>query len=74
MSTVEYDLLKDGDLCPVCRYGTMTQSDQRDDDGNAIYLSCNDCDSVQLNYLPLPHQNDFHTDPAKIKLFAGGYG
>lgn len=69
-----YETLKDGDTCPICNYGKMVASDQRDDDGNSIYLSCNDCESVQMLYLPLPHQDDFHADPAKIKLFAGGYG
>lgn len=69
-----YDLLKDGDRCPVCNYGTMVESEQRDDDGSSIYLSCNDCDSVQLLYLPMPHQDTFHSDPAKYKGYFGGYG
>lgn len=67
-------VLIDGSLCPSCHYGSMMESEQRDDDGRAIYLSCSECDTVQMTYLPLPHQNEFHADPAKFKGFFGGYG
>lgn len=66
--------LQEGDICPMCSYGRMLESDQRDDDGKSIYLSCSECESVQLNYVPLPHQDTFHADPAKVKGFFGGYG
>lgn len=65
-------ILIDGSLCPSCHYGSMMESEQRDDDGRAIYLSCSECDTVQMTYLPLPHQNEFHADPAKFKGFFGG--
>jgi rubredoxin len=68
------DILKDGDICPVCGFGRMAESSQKDADGQSIYLSCPECEAVQLCYLPLPHQQAFHADPAKIKMFAGGYG
>ena len=68
------DVLKDGDICPICSFGRMIESNQKDDDGNSIYLSCGECDTTQLNYIPMPHQDKFHSDPAKIKMFAGGYG
>lgn len=69
-----YEVLKDGDKCPQCGFGSMMESNQRDDDGNPIYLTCSECEMVQLTYLPMPHQNEFHADPAKIKGFFGGYG
>jgi phage terminase large subunit len=64
----------DGDICPQCSFGRMIESDQRDDDGSSIYLTCNECETVQMNYLPMDHQNTFHADAAKFKMFAGGYG
>lgn len=67
-------MLKDGDICPQCNFGRMIDSDQRDDDGNSIYLTCNECETVQLTYIPMNHQNEFHADIAKFKGFFGGYG
>jgi hypothetical protein len=69
-----YETLKEGDKCPVCHFGNMIESDQKDDDGCSIYLTCSECDAVQLTYLPMPHQDVFHSDPAKYKGFFGGYG
>lgn len=73
MST-EYDLMKEGDTCPQCGYGIMSASDQKDDDGTPIYLSCSECDTHQLLYVPLPHQDKFHSDNHKYRGFFGGYG
>lgn len=70
----EYDVLMDGDRCPQCNFGSMIGSNQRDDDGTPIYLSCTECDTHQLTYIPMPHQDNYHSDPAKIKGFFGGYG
>lgn len=35
---------------------------------------CDRCNNFMLHYKPLPHQVRFHADPAKYKMFAGGYG
>lgn len=67
-------LLVDGSTCPSCDFGLMKESEQRDDDGRCIYLTCTECETVQLTYLPMHHQNDFHADPRKFKGFFGGYG
>lgn len=63
-----------GDHCPTCNFGLMIESEQRDDDGRPIYLTCTECDTVQMTYLPMPHQDEFHADGAKFKGFFGGYG
>ena len=66
--------LEEGDKCPQCGFGSMIASSQQDDDGASIYLECGECGTVQLCYVPLPHQDDFHADTHKFKMFAGGYG
>ena len=60
--------------CPQCHYGHMQESTQADDDGQPIYYECSDCGTVQLTYVPMEHQDEFHADPAKFKGFFGGYG
>lgn len=70
----EYEVIKEHDICPNCGYGIMKASDQKDDDGNCIYMSCSECDTHQLMYIPMEHQNEFHSDAHKYKGFFGGYG
>lgn len=67
-------IIHDGDRCPQCHFGLMRESDQKDDDGVAIYLSCSECNTIQLTYVPMDHQDHFHADPCKFKGFFGGYG
>lgn len=69
-----YDLMKEGDVCEQCGYGVMRASEQKDDDGTPIYMSCSECDTHQIMYVPLPHQDLFHSDPHKYRGFFGGYG
>ena len=66
--------MREGDVCPECGYGLMRDSEQRDDDGTPIYMSCSECDTHQLLYIPMPHQDEFHSDSHKYRMFAGGYG
>ena len=66
--------MREGDVCPECGYGIMRASEQRDDDGTPIYMSCSECDTHQLLYIPMPHQDEFHSDTHKYRMFAGGYG
>jgi phage terminase large subunit len=61
-------------ICPQCNFGHMIPSDQVDDDGQHIYETCSECDTVQLTYEPMRHQDAFHSDPAKFKGYFGGYG
>ena len=70
----EYELIREGDTCPTCEYGIMRASDQKDDDGAPIYMSCTECDTHQLMYVPMPHQDIFHSDTHKYRGFFGGYG
>jgi phage terminase large subunit len=37
-------------------------------------LECDECQAILFCYTPLPHQEEFHKDPHKYKLYAGGYG
>ena len=43
-------------------------------DGHTSYLVCPSCSAMQLTYVPMPHQDAFHSDPTKYRMFAGGYG
>lgn len=43
-------------------------------DENEWNLICNECRAVLFCYNPLPHQQAFHADGAKYRLYAGGYG
>lgn len=43
-------------------------------DGHPSYLVCPSCAAMQLTYQPMPHQEIFHSDPARFKAFFGGYG
>lgn len=38
------------------------------------HLTCSECNAIIMVYEPLPHQEKFHADPHKYKMFAGGYG
>src|SRR5690625_1630121 len=38
------------------------------------HVTCTECKTIMMVYEPLPHQEAFHADPHKYKLFAGGYG
>lgn len=38
------------------------------------HVTCNECNAITLVYEPMPHQERFHTDTHKYRLFAGGYG
>lgn len=67
-------LIEEGSRCPICNFGSMLASDQRDDDSQPIYYTCNECDTVQLTYIPMPHQDNFHADSAKFKGYFGGFG
>lgn len=59
-----------GRICENCEFGTYAEPDN----GQEWYAVCNECDSIRMCYEPLPHQTSFHSDPAKIRAFFGGYG
>jgi hypothetical protein len=56
-----------GETCEHCGYGTMNEIN------SDWWIKCNDCGALKFCYIPLPHQERFHADPSKYKLFAGGY-
>lgn len=38
------------------------------------HVTCVECGAIMMVYDPLPHQEAFHKDNHKYKMFAGGYG
>lgn len=56
--------------CVECKRGTY----QVPANGQEWHLVCSDCNTLVMAYEPLPHQEAFHADPTKYRLFAGGYG
>lgn len=59
-----------GKKCDQCNYGYYIETH----DTGEWNLVCNECDAIHFCYTPLPHQAFFHSDPAKYRMFAGGYG
>lgn len=57
-------------LCPECRYGRF----QVPVNGQEWHLECDNCDTILFCYRPMPHQEAFHKDRTKFRMFAGGYG
>jgi hypothetical protein len=56
--------------CHVCGQGIFVEPPS----GKDSYLICTECNAIWLLYQPLPHQDEFHKDTHKIKMYAGGYG
>lgn len=59
-----------GTVCSNCEIGYFLVPDN----GQEWHLECSHCEAVLLCYVPMPHQEEFHKDPAKFKMYAGGYG
>lgn len=59
-----------GKTCDNCHIGTyeLPESEQE------WHVICPECKSIYLVYEPMQHQKEFHQDPHKYRLFAGGYG
>lgn len=38
------------------------------------WVKCEACGKFVFTYLPMPHQARFHADPAKYKMWGGGFG
>jgi hypothetical protein len=56
--------------CAHCNMGNYIEFPE----GNEWNLFCNECGAIMFCYTPLPHQEMFHADPSKYRMFAGGYG
>lgn len=56
--------------CVKCGHGHMTDTDNNCE----WFVKCDDCGHLIFCYTPMPHQLKFHQDPAKFKMYAGGYG
>jgi hypothetical protein len=54
--------------CPTCQTGLLRIPETQQE----WHLVCSECDGIHLAYLPMSHQADFHKDPAKYRMFAGG--
>jgi phage terminase large subunit len=56
--------------CGHCGIGHYVESHDCGD----WWLACNECGALLFCYKPMPHQDRFHSDDHKYKMFAGGYG
>ncbi len=64
---------KDKLRCPEC--GAATRRAISIDGGYSRYWTkCVKCPTYIDTYIPLPHQEELHKDPARYLLSAGGYG
>jgi phage terminase large subunit len=59
-----------GNECLKCGHGKLIETA----DGGEWWLECNECENLLFCYNPMPHQEDFHSDGHKFKMFAGGFG
>ena len=55
--------------CPTCKVTLVSTSNH-----NEWWRKCPDCNQFTFLYNPMPHQERFHRDSAKFKMFAGGFG
>lgn len=53
--------------CPYCG-GVMSVAD------NVFYGQCSGCLATIIDYVPAPHQREFHQSKAKYRLNIGGFG
>lgn len=42
--------------------------------GQEWHLECDQCETILFCYIPMPHQEAFHKDTSKYRMWAGGYG
>jgi hypothetical protein len=54
--------------CGHCGIGHYVESHDCGD----WWLECNECRALMFCYKPMPHQDRFHSDYHKYKMFAGG--
>ena len=59
-----------GKKCTKCEFGTLGHNDNNSE----WWVKCDDCSALYFCYEPMPHQLRFHQDPAKFKMYSGGYG
>ena len=56
-----------GQACKNCSSGIYKETSC----DNSWWVQCNDCDSFHFCYVPMAHQQAFHEDLHKIKMYAG---
>lgn len=54
--------------CPVCKNGKVRV------ENSVFYGRCDQCGATVIDFVPLPHQEDFLSSPTTYKLLIGGYG
>jgi phage terminase large subunit len=57
-------------VCPHCKFGAL----KTPSNGQEWHVSCNECGAITFCYVPMPHQEEFHKDNAKFRMWAGGFG
>lgn len=66
--------LKPGMVCPHCHYGILESDPSFSGTPCEFFVYCPTCDAHICTYRPMPHQEEFHRDPHKHKMYAGGFG
>jgi phage terminase large subunit len=56
--------------CDHCSFGKYIMPTN----GQEWHLVCQECGAYLFCYKPLPHQIEFHKDPSKYRMYAGGFG
>jgi len=56
--------------CLKCGIGEM----QEPKDHHPSYVVCSVCGAIELTYIPVPKQREFHKSKAKYRGFFGGFG
>jgi phage terminase large subunit len=59
-----------GRICDHCKLGKYILPTS----GQEWHLVCQECRAILFCYTPLPHQQRFHADKAKYRMYAGGFG
>lgn len=57
-----------------CQHADCIGRQRSTDCHNTWWTKCDECGSFHFCYDPMPHQERFHKDPAKYKMWGGGYG
>ena len=54
--------------CPTCKMAHL----QDPENGQRWHVECPECGTILFLYVPMEHQDAFHRDTHKIKMYAGG--
>lgn len=67
-------LAEEGMVCPHCHYSHLEECPSFNGTPCEFFLYCPTCNAYVCTYKPMPHQEAFHRDYHKMKMYAGGFG